>query len=92
MKIHPSGQTLFYYYFFHIEGLTLGACEEVHEVAGGASAIGTDRRGEVGQRKVGEVYGKGLTFFPWNTHIRTLLFKKIINPLSHNYLEDILYH
>ena len=47
MKIHPSGQTLFYYYFFHIEGLTLGACEEVHEVAGGAS--GMDRR------KIGKV-------------------------------------
>ena len=37
MAIHSSGQTIFS--LSHIEGITLGACEEVDKVAGGASGI-----------------------------------------------------
>ena len=45
MAINSRGQTIFS--FTHIEGITLGTGEEVHEVAGGAS--GMDRR------KIGKV-------------------------------------
>ena len=38
MVIHSGGQTIFS--FSHIEGITLGAGEEVDEFAGGASGIG----------------------------------------------------
>jgi hypothetical protein len=41
MPIHSSGQTIFS--LIHIEGITLGAGEEVDEVAGGASGMGADR-------------------------------------------------
>ena len=46
MAIQSSGQTIFS--LFHIEGITLCAGEEIDEVAGGASGIGVDRIGEVG--------------------------------------------
>ena len=42
MAIHSSGQAIFN--LAHIEGITLGAGEEV---AGGASDMGVDRIGEV---------------------------------------------
>ena len=49
----------------HLKGITLGAGEEVYEVAGGASGLGVDRIGEVGDRaNEGEgagVYGAGFT-------------------------------
>ena len=48
MAIHSSGQTIFS--LAHIEGITLGAGEEVDEVAGGASGLGVDGIGEVGDR------------------------------------------
>ena len=44
MAIHSSGQTVSS--LSHIEGITLGAGEEVDEVAGGASGIGVDRIGD----------------------------------------------
>ena len=44
MTIHSSGQTIFS--FTHIEGISLG----VGEVAGGASSMGLDGIGEVGDR------------------------------------------
>ena len=51
--------------FSHIEGITLGSVEEVDEVAGGASCMGVDRVGEVGDRtsegQAAEVYGTGFT-------------------------------
>ena len=47
MPIHSSGQTDFG--FTHIEGITLGAGEEVDEVAGGASGMGVDRMPSEGQ-------------------------------------------
>ena len=53
MAIHSSGQTVFS--FPYIEGITLGAGEEVDEVVGGASGIGVDRIGEVGNRAAGPV-------------------------------------
>ena len=62
MPIHSSGQTVFG--FSHIEGITLGAFEEVDEVAGGASGMGVDRIGEVCDRTSGQaagVYGAGFT-------------------------------
>ena len=40
VAIHFSGQTIFS--LAHIEGITLGAGEEVDEVAAGASGIGVD--------------------------------------------------
>ena len=47
----------------HIEGITVGAGEEVDEVAGGASGMGVDRIGKVGdQASEGQgarVYGAG---------------------------------
>ena len=48
MPIHSSGQTVLS--LSHIEGITLGADEEVDEVAGGANIMGLDRIGEVGNR------------------------------------------
>ena len=48
VAIHSSGQTIFS--LTHIEGITLGAGEEVDEVAGGASGMGMDGIGEVGNR------------------------------------------
>ena len=46
MAIHSSGQTVFS--FPYIEGITLGAGEEVDEVAGGAGGMSVDEIGEVG--------------------------------------------
>ena len=39
---------LFLFSLTHIEGIILGAGEEVDEVAGGPSGMGMDRIGEVG--------------------------------------------
>ena len=50
MAIHSSGQTISS--LAHIEGITLGAGEEVDEVAGGAGGMGVDGIGEVGDRAV----------------------------------------
>ena len=50
MAIHSSGQAIFS--LAHIEGITLGAGKEVDEVAGGASGMGVDGIGEVGDRLV----------------------------------------
>ena len=44
----------------HIEGITLGAGEEVDEVAGRASGMDVDRIGEVGDQAAG-VYVVGFT-------------------------------
>ena len=57
-----------FFSFSHIEGNTLGAGEELDEVAGGSSGMGVDRIGEVGDRAsegqaVG-VYGAGFTARP----------------------------
>ena len=41
MSIHSSKQTVLS--LSHIEGITLGAGEEVDEIAGGASGMGADR-------------------------------------------------
>ena len=46
MAIQSSEQTVFS--LTHIEGITLGAGEEVDEVAGGAGGMGVDGIGEVG--------------------------------------------
>ena len=63
MAIHSSRQIIFS--FTHIEGITLGAGEEVDEVAGGAGGMGVDRIGEVGNRasqgQAAGVYGAGFT-------------------------------
>ena len=48
MAIHFSGQTIFS--LAHIEGITLGAGEEVDDVVGGAGGMGVDGIGEVGDR------------------------------------------
>ena len=49
----------------HIEGITLGAGEEVDEVAGGAGGMGVDGIVEVGDRasegQAAGVYGAGFT-------------------------------
>jgi hypothetical protein len=50
VAIHSSGQTIFS--LTHIEGMTLGAGEEVDEVAGGESGMGVDRIGEVDDRAI----------------------------------------
>ena len=59
MAIHFSGQTVFS--LSHIEGITLDVGEEVDEAAGGASDLGMDRMGEVGnwacEGHVAGVYG-----------------------------------
>ena len=61
LAIHSSGQTISS--LAHIEGITLGAGEEVDEVAGGAG--GVDGIGEVGDRasegQAAGVYGAGFT-------------------------------
>ena len=63
LAIHSSGQTVSS--FSHIENITMGASEEVDEVAGGASVMGVHRIGEVGERAsegpTAGVYGAGLT-------------------------------
>ena len=48
VAIHSSGQTISS--LAHIEGMTLGAGEEVDEIAGGAGGMGVDGIGEVGDR------------------------------------------
>ena len=63
MAIHSSGQTVVN--LTHIEGIILCVGEEVDEVAGGASGMGVDRIGEVGDRasegQAAGVYGAGFT-------------------------------
>ena len=62
MAIHSSGQTIFS--LAHLEGITLSAGEEVDEVAGGASDMGVDGIGEVGDQVIGQaagVYEAGFT-------------------------------
>ena len=63
MAINSSGQTIFN--ITHLEGITLGASEEVDKVAGGASGMGVDGIGEVGDRasegQAAGVYGAGFT-------------------------------
>ena len=63
MAIHSIGKTIFG--VTHIEGITLGASEEVDEVAGGASAMGVDKIGEVGdmasEGQAAGVYVAGFT-------------------------------
>ena len=63
MVVHSSRQTVFS--FPHIEGITLGAGEEVDEVAGGASGMGVDGIGEVGgwasEGQAAGMYGAGFT-------------------------------
>ena len=63
MTIHSSGKTIFS--LTHLEEITLGAGEEVDEVAGEASGFVVDRIGEVSNRtsegQAASVYGKGLT-------------------------------
>ena len=56
MPIHSSGQTIFS--LTHIEAITLGAGEEVDEVAGGATGMGVDR---VSGGQAAGVYGAGFT-------------------------------
>jgi hypothetical protein len=49
----------------HIKGITLGAGEEIDEVARGSCGTGTDRIGEIGDRasegQAAGVYGAGFT-------------------------------
>ena len=63
MAIHSSGQTIFS--LAHIDGITLGAREEVDKVAGKASGMDVDGIGEVGNRTseghAAGVYGAGFT-------------------------------
>ena len=63
MAIHSSGQTIFS--LTHREGITLGTGKEVDEVAGGASGMGVDGIGELGDRasegQAAGVYGAGFT-------------------------------
>ena len=63
LAIHFSGQTVFS--LTHIEGITLGAGEEVDEVAGGAGGMSVDGICEVGdrtsERQAAGVYGAGFT-------------------------------
>ena len=63
MPIHSNGQTIFS--LAHIEGITPGAGEDVDEVARGASGMGVDRIGEVGDQasegQAAGVYGVGFT-------------------------------
>ena len=62
VAIHSSGQTIFS--LVHIERITLGAGEEVDEVAGGAGGMGVDGIVEVAdrasERQAAGVYGAGL--------------------------------
>ena len=61
--IHSSEQTVFS--LTPIEGITLGAGEEVDEVSGGAGGMGVDGIGEVGdwtsEGQTDRVYGAGFT-------------------------------
>ena len=63
VAIHSSGQTISS--LAHIEGITVGADEEVGEVAGGAGFMGVDGIGEVGDRasegQAAGVYVAGFT-------------------------------
>ena len=63
MNIHSSAQTIFS--FTHIEGITLGAGEEVDDVGEGATGMSEDRVGEVGssasEREAVGVYETGFT-------------------------------
>ena len=63
MAIHSSGQTI--YSLTHIEGITLGAGEEVNKVARRANGMGVDGVGEVGDRasegQAAGVYEAGFT-------------------------------
>ena len=63
MAIHSSGQTVFC--LPHIDGIILGAGEEIDEVAGGASGMGADRIGEINDRasegQAAGVHGAGFT-------------------------------
>ena len=63
MAIHSSGQTIFS--LAHIDRITLGASEEVDEVAGGGNGMDVDRIGEVinraSERQAAGVYGAGFT-------------------------------
>ena len=63
MAIYFSGQAIFS--LAHVEGINLGADEEVNEVAGGASGTGVDRIGEVDDRasegQAAGVSGAGFT-------------------------------
>ena len=67
MVSHSSGQTVFS--LSHKEGITLGASEEVDEVAGGASGKGVDGIGEVDDRasegQAAGVYGQVLQRDLW---------------------------
>ena len=47
--------------FSHIEGIILGEGKKVDEVAGGASGMGVDRIGEVGEGQAVRGYGAGFT-------------------------------
>ena len=49
MAIHSNRQTVLS--LSHLVGITLGVSEEVDEVAGGASGMCVDRKGEVGDRQ-----------------------------------------
>ena len=58
MPIHSSGQTVLS--LSHIEGIIQGASEGIGEVAGGASGMGVDSIGEVGDRaSEGQVFTEG---------------------------------
>ena len=61
MAIYSSGQTIFS--LTHIEGITLGAGEEIDDVAGEASGMDVDRIGEVSdwasEGQVAGVHGAG---------------------------------
>ena len=63
MAIRSTGQTIFC--LPHIEEITLDAGEKVDEVAGGASGMGVDTIGEVGDRtsegQAAGMYGAGFT-------------------------------
>ena len=63
MAIHSNGQTISS--LVHIEGITLGANEEIDEVAEGASGMSVDGIGEVGdwasEGQVTGVYGTDFT-------------------------------
>jgi hypothetical protein len=63
VAIYSSGQTIFS--LAHLEGITLGAGEEVDEVVGGASGMGVDGIGKVGdwasEGQATGVYGAGFT-------------------------------
>ena len=59
MAIHSSGQTIFS--LVHIEGIALGAGEEVDEVAGGAGGMGVEVGDRAREGQAAGVYGAGFT-------------------------------